>query len=46
MGSFSRNSMSQALKIEDHIKRMKSVKYFQSLNAYPEMSEKLKQKYS
>jgi putative endonuclease len=37
------NSRPQALKIEEHIKRMKSVKYFQSLNAYPEISEKLKE---
>jgi len=35
-----------ALKIEKHIKRMKSKKYIQNLKAYPEISFKLKQKYA
>ena len=35
---------SQARKIENHIKRMKSKKYIQNLKEYPEMIEKLKLK--
>ena len=38
-------SQKQALKIEKHIKRMKSRKYLQNLSKYPEVSEKLLQKY-
>ena len=37
---------SLARKIELHIKNMKSVKYYQNLKEYPEISEKLIQKYS
>ena len=35
-----------ALKIERHIKKMKSKKYIQNLKSYPEIIEKLKSKYS
>ena len=35
----------QAILIENHIKKMKSVKYFQSLKAYPELVLKLKDRY-
>jgi putative endonuclease len=38
-------SKSQAIKIEKHIKRMKSRKYYQSLKLYPEVSIRLKAKY-
>jgi len=38
-------SASQALKIERHIKAMKSKKYIQNLKIYPEIIEKLKNKY-
>jgi len=38
-------SVSQALKIEKHIKAMKSIKYIQNLKVYPEIIEKLKDKY-
>jgi putative endonuclease len=37
---------SQALKIEQHIKQMKSRTYIQNLLKYPEMREKLLEKYS
>jgi putative endonuclease len=36
---------SQARKIEKHIKKMKSKKYVQNLKRYPEIIEKLKQKF-
>ena len=32
--------------VEEHIKSMKSKKYIQNLKKYPEMVEKLKDKYS
>ena len=35
----------QARKIETHIKKMKSKKYIQDLECYPEIIEKLKNKY-
>ncbi|NER09707.1 GIY-YIG nuclease family protein [Muriicola jejuensis] len=35
-----------ALKIEKHIKRMKSRKYIQDLKKYPEIGQKLLKKYS
>ena len=35
-----------AIKIEKHIKRMKSHRYISNLKKYPEMSEKLLKKYS
>ena len=35
------NSLNQALKIEKHIKRMKSKDYICNLKKYPEMAEKL-----
>ncbi|MEL1245252.1 GIY-YIG nuclease family protein [Flavobacterium sp. DGU11] len=38
-------SVSQALKIEKHIKAMKSKKYIQNLKVYPEIIDNLKQKY-
>ena len=37
---------SQALKIEKHIKRMKSKKYIHNLVKYPEISIKLLEKYT
>ena len=40
------DNMNQALKIEKHIKSMKSKKYITDLKKYPEISEKLKLKYS
>ncbi len=39
-------SRQQALKIETHIKKMKSRKYFQNLARYPEISNKLLVKYA
>jgi putative endonuclease len=36
---------SQALKIESHIKKMKSVTFIKNLKKYPEMVQKLKEKY-
>ncbi|MBS9523232.1 GIY-YIG nuclease family protein [Litoribacter alkaliphilus] len=36
---------SQARKIENHIKRMKSYKYIQNLKLYPDISIKLLKKY-
>ncbi|MFA7444568.1 MAG: GIY-YIG nuclease family protein [Flavobacteriaceae bacterium] len=38
-------SLAQALKIEKHIKSMKSVTYIQNLKQYPQISQKLKEKY-
>jgi len=38
-------SKRQAFAIESHIKRMKSKKYIENLNRYPEMILKLKSKY-
>jgi len=40
------NNKSIAIKIERHIKRMKSKSYILNLKKYPEMSEKLLKKYS
>lgn len=39
------NTVSQAMKIEKHIKKMKSKKYIQNLKAFPEMAEKLIEKF-
>ncbi|WP_366185599.1 GIY-YIG nuclease family protein [Flavobacterium ovatum] len=39
-------SKSQGLEIEKHIKSMKSQVYIRNLKLYPEMIEKLQQKYS
>jgi len=39
-------SRSQAESIERHIKRMKSKQYIRNLAKYPEITEKLKAKYS
>ena len=39
-------SSSQAYKIEKHIKAMHSKKYIQNLCSYPEMVDKLKNKYT
>lgn len=38
-------TISQALQIEKHIKRMKSRSYLMNLKQYQEISEKLKEKY-
>ena len=38
-------SMAQALKIESHIKKMKSKTYIKNLKQFPEMVDKLKEKY-
>ncbi|MEH6406132.1 MAG: GIY-YIG nuclease family protein [Leeuwenhoekiella sp.] len=40
--TFTSESKSQALKIERHIKKMKSKIYIWNLKKYPEMTEKLK----
>ncbi|MCU0328782.1 MAG: GIY-YIG nuclease family protein [Chitinophagales bacterium] len=40
------NSVSQTIKIEKHIKAMKSRKYIQNLKIYPDISAKLLEKYS
>ncbi len=40
------NSKKQAVSIETHIKRMKSIKYYQSLKIYPELTVKLLIKYA
>ncbi|MFK5890428.1 MAG: GIY-YIG nuclease family protein [Flavobacteriaceae bacterium] len=39
------DTVSQAIKIEKHIKKMKSIKYFQNLIKYPEIVTRLKNKY-
>ncbi len=39
------DSVAQSMKIEKHIKSMKSRKYIQNLKTYPEIFEKLKIKY-
>lgn len=39
-------SVTQAIKIENHIKRMKSRKYIESIQKYPEISERLLALYS
>ena len=36
----------QARKIENHIKKMKSRKYIENLKMYPEMVQKLQERYS
>lgn len=38
-------SKSQAIRIENHIKRNKSRKFVENLQEYPEIAEKLKEKY-
>ena len=38
-------SRKQAVNIESHLKKMKSVKYYHSIKNYPEIVEKLKIKY-
>lgn len=43
--SISCTSRGQARKIEQHIKRMKSRKYYENLQKYPEIAEKLLSKY-
>jgi len=40
------DSVAQSMKIEKHIKKMKSKKYIYNLKSYPEIIEKLKIKYS
>jgi putative endonuclease len=37
--------MKQALRIEKHIKNMKSKKYIEDIKKYPEITERLKEKY-
>ncbi len=44
--SISTKNISVAIKIESHIKRMKSRKYIEDLKKYPNMSQKLIEKYS
>ncbi|WP_268225800.1 GIY-YIG nuclease family protein [Sinomicrobium oceani] len=39
-------SKTQAIQIEKHIKRMKSVIYIKNLKLYPEIAERLKEKYN
>jgi len=39
------NNINQARKIEKHIKAMKSKKYIHNLTVYPEIAQKLIQKY-
>ena len=39
------HSISQAIMIEKHIKKMKSKNYYFSLKKYPEITQKLKDKY-
>lgn len=39
------NSRRQAILIEKHVRRMKSRKYLANLKTYPEIVEKLKEKY-
>ena len=39
------NSRKQAVNMEMHVKKMKSVKYYHSLKKHPEMVERLKIKY-
>jgi putative endonuclease len=39
-------TMAQAFQIEKHIKNMKSKKYITDLKAYPEIVQRLKEKYS
>jgi putative endonuclease len=39
-------SKSQGIKLEAHIKRMKSRKYYEDIKRYPEISEKLLLKYT
>jgi len=36
----------QALRVEKHIKKMKSTKYIDNLKQYPDMVQKLKKKYA
>jgi putative endonuclease len=39
------NSRKQALNVERHIKKMKSRKFIENLNKYPEIGNRLKAKY-
>ena len=39
------NSRSQALKIEKHIKRMRNRKFYENLVRFPEISQKLLERY-
>lgn len=39
------NSKTQAIKVEAHIKRMKSKTYLSNLKSYPEIGKKLLEKY-
>ena len=39
-------SVRQSMRIEQHIKKMKSKKFIQDLNRYPAIVEKLKEKYA
>ena len=39
------NSIEQAINIERHIKKMKSKKYIENLKMYPEISQKLLEKF-
>lgn len=39
------NSVNQAMRIEKHIKKMKSKNYIQNLNSFPEIIEKLKKRF-
>ncbi|WP_363152335.1 GIY-YIG nuclease family protein [uncultured Mucilaginibacter sp.] len=38
-------SRKQAVNIESHLKKMRSTKYYRSLNEYPEITEKLRIRY-
>ena len=44
--SFECDNLSQARKIESHIKRMKSQNYLENLKKYPEICDKLKSRFS
>ncbi|MCZ2396390.1 MAG: GIY-YIG nuclease family protein [Chitinophagales bacterium] len=39
------DSVSQCMKIERHIKKMKSRKYYQNLKTYPEIFQRLRERY-
>lgn len=43
---FTCDSIHQAKKVEQHIKRMKSKKYIRNVKRYPEIHQKLLQKFS
>ena len=40
------SSRLQAYRIEQHIKSMKSSRYYRNLKSYPEMAEKLKERFA